>query len=82
VKSIKEGAYAYLPKDKMIDIADYLTDLFIARQKGRKNGAWFARLKPLFDEKFGPGWREKDRAFWKDFDRKMIPSREELDQML
>lgn len=82
VKSIKEGAYAYLPKDKMVDIADYLADLFNARQKGKKNGAWFTRLRPLFDEKFGPGWRETDEAFWKDFDRKMIPSRKELNQML
>ncbi len=82
VKSIKEGAYAYLPKDKMVDIADYLADLFNARQKGKKNGAWFTRLRPLFDEKFGPGWRKTDEAFWKDFDRKMIPSRKELNQML
>ncbi len=82
VKSIREGAYAYLPKDKMIDIADYLADLFVARQKGKKTGAWFARLKPLFDDKFGPGWREKDRAFWKDFEQKAVPSKEELKQML
>ncbi|MBW1778291.1 MAG: response regulator [Deltaproteobacteria bacterium] len=82
VKSIKEGAFAYLPKDKMVDITDYLADLFNARQKGKKDGAWFARLRPLFDEKFGPGWRKTDEAFWKDFDRKMIPSREELNQML
>jgi len=82
VKSIKEGAYAYLPKDKMVDIADYLADLFAARQKGKKTGTWFTRLQPLFDEKFGPGWKDQDRAFWKDFDRKMIPSREELGRML
>jgi len=82
VKSIKEGAYAYLPKDKMVDIAEYLADLFISHQKGKKTGEWFARLTPLFDEKFGPNWREKDKAFWRAFDRKMIPRKEELRRIL
>jgi len=82
VKSIKEGAYAYLPKDEMVDIAEFLADLFISHQKGKKTGNWFTRLKPLFDKKFGPSWKEKDKAFWRDFEQKMIPSKEELRQML
>ncbi len=82
VKSIKEGAYAYLPKDKMVDIAEYLADLFISHQKGKKAGEWFTSLTPFFNEKFGSNWKEKDKAFWRDFEQKMIPSKEELRKML
>ncbi len=83
IKSIKKGAGAYLPKDKMVDIEDYLVDLLKAKQAGRKrDGAWFSRLKPFFDRKFGEGWREKDREFWRDFDKTHMVSRDELEKLL
>jgi DNA-binding NtrC family response regulator len=83
IKSIKRGAGAYVPKDKMVDIEDFLSDLIKAKQAGRhKDGAWFSRLKPFFDRKFGEGWREKDRAFWRDFDKTHLVSKEELEKLL
>ena len=83
VKSIKSGARAYLPKDKMVEIDVYLADLFAAIQNGiKKSGGWFAKLKPFFDEKFGPDWKEKDKAFWEDFDRQYVVSKDELGSML
>jgi len=83
VKSLKSGARAYLPKDKMVEIDVYMADLLIAIQKGvKKSGGWFAKLKPFFDEKFGPGWKEKDKAFWQDFDNQYVVSKGELGSML
>ena len=83
VKSIKSGARAYLPKDKMVEIDVYLADLLTAIQKGiKKSGGWFAKLKPFFDDKFGPDWKEKDKAFWEDFDRQYVMSKDELGSML
>jgi len=82
-KSIKSGARAYLPKDKMADIDVYLADLFTAIQKGiKKSGGWFEKLKPFFDEKFGPGWKEKDKAFWQDFNEQFVVSKDELGTIL
>jgi DNA-binding response OmpR family regulator len=83
IKSIKEGAHVYLPKDKMVDIDDFLADLLTHHQKGeKKSGNWFTRLKPLFDEKFGTGWQKDDKDFWAEFDREFIAKKEELEKML
>jgi DNA-binding NtrC family response regulator len=83
IKSLKTGAQAYLPKEKMMDIALYLSEMLQARSKGIGGKAtWFARLKSFFDDKFGPDWQQKDPAFWKDFDRTTIVSKEELEKMM
>lgn len=83
IASIKGGAYAYLPKDKMVEIEDYLVDLIKARQKGdKKDKTWFNKLLPFFDAKFGDKWKEKDKAFWQDFDKTLVHSREELEDIL
>lgn len=70
VKSIKRGAHAYVPKEKISDIALFLQDILEANRKGFKRfGKWFSRLEPFFDEKFGYYWKEKikeDPDFWKD----------------
>jgi len=83
IRSVKSGARAYVPKDKITDIAAYLSDILEASAKGTKrSGTWFARLRPFFDRKFGAGWREKDRAFWDEFDRSFVVSREELEKIM
>jgi DNA-binding NarL/FixJ family response regulator len=83
VQSIRAGARAYVPKDEMADIETYLLDLLEARENANhKRFQWFARLKPLFDRKFGRGWREKNRSFWDDFDLKAAVSREDLEKTL
>jgi nucleotide-binding universal stress UspA family protein/CheY-like chemotaxis protein len=69
VKSIEEGALAYVPKEKMMDLPDYISEILIARRKGiKKTGAWFARLRPFFYEKFGSDWREQHESFVLDFE--------------
>jgi DNA-binding NtrC family response regulator len=83
VSSIRAGARAYVPKDEMADIRYFLLDLLAARDGAlHKRYRWFNRLKPFFDQKFGKGWREKDRSFWDDFDLKAATAREELGKTL
>ncbi len=70
-KSIEQGADAYVPKDKLVDISLFLADVLMARQQGRKaHVSWFSLLKPLFDKVFGEGWRKSDQKFWDEFDRR------------
>ncbi len=69
--SIEKGADAYVPKDELANIADYIADVIKSNIKGRQGyGAWFSNLKPFFDKAFGKGWRDKDRTFWNSFDDK------------
>ena len=83
VRSIESGAHAYVPKDKLVDIASFLVDIIEARAAGGKGShRWFARLKPFFDRKFKPGWRKKDQAFWREFDRRNVVSRDDVDDIL
>jgi len=71
VRSIKKGAFAYIPKDKILEIDTFLEEMIGAHEKGiKKIGKWFARLEPFFEEKFGAYWEEKmkeDPEFWKKF---------------
>ena len=72
-KSIERGADAYIPKDKMVDISMYVEDVLMSRQnKGKKNFKWYAGMMPLFDKFFGEGWRDPEKEFWAEFDKKHI----------
>jgi DNA-binding NtrC family response regulator len=83
IRSIKEGAHSYVPKDKLPEIADFLRDILEAKKKGtHRHGRWFWKLKPFFDKVFGSGWREKDRDFWNDFDAKHTVSKKDLEEIL
>jgi DNA-binding NtrC family response regulator len=68
VKSFKEGAASYLPKDEMGNIAVHLNDILEAKEKGESSwGKWLDRLGDYYERKFGPDWREKDKDFWNRF---------------
>lgn len=70
-KSIQKGADSYIPKDKLADIATYVEDvLSLKRRKKTDRQSWFSKLKPFFDKTFRKGWRDEDRDFWDEFDRK------------
>ena len=72
-KSIELGADAYIPKDKMVDISLYVEDVLISRQDKRKNNfKWYTKLRPLFDEFFGDGWKDPEKQFWDEFDKKHV----------
>ena len=70
VGSIKLGAKSYIPKEKMFEIDIYLKEILLAKQKGiEKPGSWLDRLESFFDNRFGPGWKHKDKKFWDEFDK-------------
>jgi DNA-binding response OmpR family regulator len=83
IKSIKEGAHSYVPKDKLPEIATFVKDILEARQEGTEKPArWFFRLKPFFDKNFGTAWREKDRDFWDEFDTQNVISKKDLEEIM
>jgi DNA-binding response OmpR family regulator len=83
VGSIKLGAKSYVPKDKMYEIDIYLREILTAQEEGiEKSGNWFARLSAFFDERFGHGWKNKDKKFWKEFDDTYKVSKDELQKIL
>jgi len=84
VKSLKEGAQSYVPKDKITEIATYVAEILEAAERNaeERDVRWYQRLKPFFDRKFGSGWRKKDEDFWKDFDRKYVSKKEELEEIM
>ena len=81
LKSIKRGAFAYIPKDELVDIAFYLDDMIQAKLKNdRKSRNWFKKLSPIFDKKFGSDWRIEHRRALIDLD--LTHTREELEEIL
>jgi DNA-binding NtrC family response regulator len=69
VKSIKEGAVSYLPKEELANITDYLNDVLTAKKEGRDPWAsWHDRLPAsYFERRWGAAWKDKDRQFWETF---------------
>jgi DNA-binding NtrC family response regulator len=56
-KSMDQGAVAFLPKEKMIDLKDFLAEVILSAGQP----IWKKVLKKLshyFDQRFGPEWRE------------------------
>lgn len=57
IRSRREGAASYLPKEKISDIQTYLIDILEAKEKGISFwGRWHERLGSYFDKLFGPNW--------------------------
>jgi DNA-binding NtrC family response regulator len=83
VKSIKEGAQSYLPKDQMADISTYLAEIIAAGEKSAgKSRKWLDRLMPFFDKKFGSAWQDQHKEFWEEYDRSQPVTRDEAEKML
>ena len=68
VKSFKEGAASYLPKEEMINIASFLNDILEAKEKGKNTWTrWYDRMGSFFEKRFGKEWKESDQEFWEKF---------------
>lgn len=70
ISCIRKGAISYLPKETLPELDDVLSGIFRAHEKG--DPPWkllFEKLGTFFDEHFGPGWKDKEKAFWLEFDR-------------
>ena len=69
VKSYKKGAAYFIPKEEMARITEFLTGILEAQQEGKSTWLnWLEMLTDAYREKrFGPDWKNKDKAFWEDF---------------
>jgi DNA-binding NtrC family response regulator len=77
VKSLKRGAFSYIPKDEMVNIAIYLDEALQAKlMDDRKSQNWFRKLGPIFNTKFGSNWRITHKEDLKDLD--LTITKEEL----
>jgi DNA-binding NtrC family response regulator len=67
IKSVKEGAVSYVPKEEMGHIEDFLKDIFAAKAKGESPWvAWQKRLpSSYFQTRFGAAWKNADQEFLK-----------------
>lgn len=68
VKSFKDGAASYVPKEEMTHMVTFLNDVLEAKEKGKPFWwRWIDRFASYYDRKFGPDWRDKDKEFWDRF---------------
>ena len=68
MESIQKGAISYLPKEKLSELSDLLNAILGALD--RNESAWELLLEKLwsyFNQRWGPGWQERDKAFWEQF---------------
>jgi len=62
-KSIEMGARAYIPKEKMMDIAQFLEDVLTLEHRSSLK-RMFRRLGGFFTSKFGSQWQKGEKEFW------------------
>jgi len=70
IKSIEKGAISYLPKTKLSELDDLLNTILGAFN--RNEPTWQLLIENLWDffnDRWGPGWQERDREFWSEFCR-------------
>jgi len=68
VKSYKEGAASYLPKEEMVNIASFLNEILEAKEKGTNTWSrWYDRMGSFFEKRFGKDWKKSDEEFWEKF---------------
>jgi DNA-binding NtrC family response regulator len=68
IRSIREGASFFAPKDRIGDVPSFLASVLEARQLNANTWArWFDSLGDFYDKRFGgTDWREKEREFWEE----------------
>lgn len=78
VRSIKQGADSYVPKEEITRIPEFLRDVLKARKKGRSPwGPWQEKLpSSYFEKRFGAAWQDADRDFWEKFRASIKAKRE------
>ncbi|MDQ1334470.1 MAG: hypothetical protein QG552_1420 [Thermodesulfobacteriota bacterium] len=69
VKSMKEGADSYVPKEEMGRITTFLID--ILKSQGEGESPWESWRRQMtssyFDRKWGHDWKSHNREFWEKF---------------
>jgi DNA-binding NtrC family response regulator len=69
VKTIKEGAASYIPKEEISHISEYLIDVLKARKEGKDPWQpWQERLpSSYFEKRWGAAWKDTEKDFWETF---------------
>ena len=69
VKSIREGAASYIPKEEITEIAAYLIDVLQAEKEGKNPWeSWQKKLpSSYFEKRWGAAWKDTDKEFWDTF---------------
>ena len=62
-RSITLGARAYIPKERMADIPEFLEDVITLGHRSNLK-KMFQRLGGLFNNRFGSRWMEDEKTFW------------------
>ncbi len=69
-RSIELGARAYLPKERLVSLPDFLEDVLRLSYRS----VWrkvFDDLLGIFNERFGSSWRKSEQQFWSEFDKSL-----------
>jgi DNA-binding NtrC family response regulator len=68
VRSYKEGAASFFPKERITEIPALLNDVLESLERGKSPWLrWLDRWVSFYDDTFGPDWKNKDKEFWEDF---------------
>jgi DNA-binding NtrC family response regulator len=66
ITSYKRGAALYVPKDKIVNIAEYLNDVLQAVKAGKSTWwRWLDKFETYYNKKFESNWKNKDEEFWR-----------------
>jgi DNA-binding NtrC family response regulator len=66
ITSYKRGAALYVPKDKIVNIAEYLNDVLQAVKAGKSTWwRWLDKFETYYNKKFEANWKNKDEEFWR-----------------
>lgn len=69
VRSMKEGADSYLPKEEMNSLTSFLIDIIKAKKEDKSPWIpWYERFpSSYFEKKWGAQWRGEEKEFWEKF---------------
>lgn len=69
VRSIRQGAVSYIPKEEISNIALFLEDILKAQKEGKSPWEpWQQRLpSSYFERRWGAAWRDTEDEFWTRF---------------
>jgi len=70
-KSIELGARAYLPKECLASLPDFLEDILRLRFRPVWRRA-FNELLTIFDKRFGSNWQKSEQQFWTEFKKTLL----------
>ena len=70
-KSIDLGARAYLPKERLVALPDFLEDILRLSYRSVWRRA-FNDLLTIFNKRFGSSWKKSEQQFWTDFEKTLL----------